>query len=446
MKTNTNLCTLSLMVLIIASSEMALGSDPVPAPKQKHPIALVGGTIYTVSGAVILNGTIVFDKGKIVALGQNPTLPPGTEKISVNGKSVYPGLIDSWNSIGLTEIGTVPGSNDQSEGASNLNPNIRVEYALNAESEMIPVARSNGITVAVTVPSGGLISGMAAAIELDGWTWEDLTYKSQLGLVINWPGDTERGRRGGVPVAQTEETQATREDPLKPLNAFIASARAYALAKKAEREQNVPYHNIDLRLQAMIPVLEGTVPLLVRANSATQIQSAIAWCDREGLKMILVGGREGWRVTEQLQAKNIPVIITGVQAGPSRDWEAYDQVFSLAATLNKAGIRFAIAGDGSPSNSRNVPYHAANAVAYGLPQGEGLKAVTLYAAQILGLGDRLGSLAVGKDATLIVTDGDPLLPPTHTLMEFIQGKKIDLRDKHKQLFEKYTEKYQQIKK
>ncbi len=194
----------------------------------------------------------------------------------------------------------------------------------------------------------------------------------------------------------------------------------------------------------MIPVLEGTTPVFVNANELTQIQGAITWAEQEDVRLVILGGRDAWLVREQLKAKDIPVIVTDIQSAPARQWQGYNAVFALPARLHEAGIRFCIAGPGDASFARNTPYNAANAAAYGLPKEEALKSVTLYAAQILGIADKVGSLEPGKDATLIVTNGDPLQPPTVTEQMFIQGKKVDLRDKHKQLYDKYKQKYEQL--
>ena len=241
-----------------------------------------------------------------------------------------------------------------------------------------------------------------------------------------------------------EEWQKQRDDQLKALHEVFYSARAYMIAKKAEDQKGVRYHDTDPRLAAIVPVLEGTVPVFVQANELSQIEAAVTWADEEHVKLVIIGGRDAWFARAQLKAKDIPIIITDIQSAPMREWQGYNEVFSLPMRLHDAGIRFCIAGDGDASNSRNTAYHAANAAAYGLPKDEALKSVTLYAAQILGIADRVGSLDVGKDATLIVTNGDPLEPPTITEQMFIEGKKIDLRDKHKQLYEKYKEKYKQM--
>ncbi len=430
-----------LLVSLLLWSCVASASDAIPAAKQKKPIALIGGTIHTVSGAVLEKATILFDKGKIVAIGGNVTIPPDAERIDVTGKQIYPGIIDCYSDLGLTEIGSVRGSVDVAETGS-INPDVRVEVAVNPESELIPVARSNGVTVVATMPSGGLISGLAAALMLDGWTSEDLTLKGGLGLIVNWPAMIYTPSR--FMRLSKEDWLKQRDEQLKLLRETFANARAYMIAKKSEQEKGVPYHDTDPRLQALIPVLEGTTPVFVNANELSQIQAAITWAEQEGVKLVLVGGRDSWLVRDQLKAKDIPVIVTDIQSAPSRQWQGYNEEFTLPMRLHEAGIRFCIAGTEDASFARNTAYNAANAAAYGLPQDEALKSVTLYAAQILGIADKVGSLEPGKDATLIVTNGDPLQPPTATEQMFIQGKKIDLTDKHKQLDEKYKMKYKQL--
>lgn len=429
------------LIAALVAWSFASANDAVPAPKQKKPIALIGGTIHTVSGPVIENGIILFDKGKITEIGTNIPIPADAERIDVSGKHVYPGIIDAYSTMGLTEIGSVRGTIDLAETGS-INPNVQAEVAVNPESELIPVARSYGVTIVGTFPRSGLISGLAAALMLDGWSYEDLTLKSRLALVVNWPTMVYTPS----PFSRTtkEEWLKQRDEQLKTLREVFADARAYMTAKNAEQQKGVRYHDIDPRWQAMIPVLEGKIPVFVSANELSQIQAAITWAEQERVKLVIVGGRDSWRVANQLKAKNIPVIVADVQSGPMRRWEGYNMIFSLPEKLRSQGVRFCITGDGSASNSRNTAYHAANAAAYGLPKDEALKSVTLYAAQVLGIADKVGSLEVGKDATLIVTTGDPLEIPTLTERVFIQGKKIDLRDKHKQLYEKYKEKYRQM--
>lgn len=441
MKRTNDRLLIAVVLSVAVLSAVASASDPIPAPKQKKPVALVGGTIHTVSGEVIFNGTILFEKGRITGLDTNVSIPADADRVSISGKHVYPGLIDANTNLGLTEIGSVRGTVDIAE-TGTINPNVRAEVAVNPESELIPVARSGGITVAVTSPGGGLISGLLAAVMLDGWTWEEMTLKGGLGLVINWPSMVYTPSRFS---RQTkEEWQKQRDEQLKSLRDAFADARAYMIAKKAESQKGVKYHDIDPRWQAMIPVLERQIPVFVTANELTQIQAAVTWAEEEGVRLVLVGGRDSWRVTDQLKAKDIPVIVTDIHNAPSRRWENYDAVFELPAKLHKAGIRFCITGENNASNSRNTPHHAATASAYGLPKDIALKAVTLSAAQILGIADNVGSLEIGKDATMIITDGDPLELETTVEQVYIQGKKIDMNDKHKQLYKKYQEKYRQL--
>lgn len=431
--------TLSLFLSItVLGSTANLQASEIPAKPQDHPIALVGGTVHPVSGAVIENGTILFDKGKLTGIGAGVEIPAAAEKIDIHGKHVYPGLIDARSVVGLVEIDLVRASRDVTESGS-INPNIRAEVAVNPESEIIPVTRANGVTVAVTMPDGGTISGSAAAVELDGWTWEGMTLKAPVGLVVNWP--TMRINRAWWEQRPEEDQKKARDKSLDELRNAFRDARAYLKAKRSETQKNIPYHKTDLRWESMAPVLDRSVPLLMNAEEIEQIEAAIAWAEQENVRLVLLGGYDSWRVANLLREKDIPVIINPIHRTPWRRWEAYDEAFTLPKKLLDAGVRFCIAGDGGAWNERNVPYHAATAASYGLPREEALKAVTIYPAQILGIADRVGSLEIGKDATLIVTDGDPLEIMTHVEMEYIHGKTISLNSKHTQLYEKYKEKY-----
>ncbi|MBI5215655.1 MAG: amidohydrolase family protein [Ignavibacteriae bacterium] len=434
------LCTLYFVLFSLLSAYRSPASE-IPAKKQEKPIALVGGTIHTVSGNVISNGTIVFDNGKITALGSNVAVPQNADRVDVKGKHVYPGMINARTNLGLSEIGAVRATNDVSESGP-VNPNIRAEVAVNPESEGIPITRSNGVTMAVTMPEGGAISGTAALIELDGWTWEDMTYKAPVGLIINWPSMTIN--KAWWERRSEEEQKKDRDKALNQIRNAFNDARAYWKAKKAETEKGIPFHETDLRWEAMIPVLEGNVPVMVNAEEVQQIQAAVAWAEQEGVKMILLGGYDSWRVADLLKAKNISVIVNPMLRTPWRRFEAYDDPMTLPKKLFDAGVKYCIGGEGGMSNERNIPYHAAMAASYGLSKDEALKSVTLYPAQLLGVADRVGSLEVGKDATLIVTTGDPLEITTQVEQEYIQGKKIELNDKQKRLYEKYKEKYERL--
>ncbi len=433
---------LFIVVAILLLSILPVHSQnygQVPAPPQDRAIALVGGTVHTVSGPVMENVSVLFENGKITAIGKDVRIPPGVERLDVSGKHVYPALIDANTTLGLVEIGQVRATRDLAETGS-INPNVRAEAAINPDSELLPVARANGIALALSAPQGGVISGTSAFIMLDGWTSEQMTLKAPAGLHVNWPFMTIR--RSPFIQQSEEEQRKQMSENLKQLRDAFAEARAYKKAKDAEQQKGVPYHATDSRWEAMIPALEKKIPVIVNAGEIKQIQAAVQWAADEDVKLVIAGGNDSWRVADLLKAKDIPVVYGPIHRLPNRRWEAYDMPFATPMKLHQAGVRFCIA-DFESENVRNLPYQAATAVAYGLPKEEALKAITLYPAQILGVADRVGSLEAGKDATLIVTDGDPLEIRTQVLHEFIQGRKIDLGNKHRALYEKYTKKYQQ---
>lgn len=434
-------CTSALLVALATTSSFSQNYGQIPATAQSQPIALVGATVHPVSAAPIEDATIVFDTGKIVALGQSVAIPANARRIDAKGKHVYPSLIAANTTLGLIEIGSVRATVDMSE-TGPINPNVRAEVAVNPDGEMIPVTRSNGVALAVTVPQGGIISGTSALLMLDGWTWEQMTMRAPLGLHVNWPNMTPR--RGGFGARQSEEEQRKqREENLKQLKEAFAAARAYMKAKEAETQKGTAYHETDARWEAMIPALKREIPVFVSANEVKQIQAAVQWAEDENLRLVIVGGRDAWRVARLLKEKNVAVVYGQVHDLPSRTWEAYDTPFTTPKKLHEAGVKFCIANFDN-SNVRNLPYEAATAAAYGLPKEEALKSITLHAAEILGVSDQVGSLEVGKDATLFITTGDPLEITTQVERVFIQGRDLDLGDKHKALYRKYSEKYRQL--
>ncbi|MBI1746371.1 MAG: amidohydrolase family protein [Acidobacteria bacterium] len=404
--------------------------------------AIVSATIHTLTHGDIENGTVVFEKGKITALGSGLAPPARAKVIDGQGKHVYPGLIAADTAVGLVEIGSVSGSVDVAEIGS-VNPNLRAEISVNPDSELIPVARANGITHALTAPSGGLISGASALIRLDGWTWEDLTASAPVAMHIQWPrfGQSRfRPYLTQTPGAE-EDLKKVREQALKAIRQAFEDARAYQKAKNAAGKNGAKPLKADPVWEAMLPVLEGKVPVVVHAGELRQIKSAVEWAEEEGVRIIIAGMHDLWRAADLLKQKNIPVILTGTLALPARRDEPYDSAYSVAAKLHAAGVKFCIAGHDSgrdASNTRNLPYHAGMAAAFGLPRAEALKAITLYPAQILGLEAALGSIEVGKSASLIITDGDPLEIRTKIIAEFIDGRPVALENnKHYKLYQKY---------
>ncbi len=415
----------------------ALGSSEIPAPVQTQPIALKGATVHPVSAPDIVAGTVVFENGKITALGADVAVPANAEIIDATGKHVYPGLISANTVLGLTEISAVRSTLDVAEQGA-INPNARVAISINPDSELLPVVRANGILTALTVPEGGLISGQSAVLRMDGWTPEEMTVRSPAALHVRWPDmkidRTPRARKS------VEDQQKEIDKAQKTIRDAFAIARSYWQARKTPG----PDFKSDLRWEGLLPVFDGTLPVFVHADTLAQIEAALAWAKEAQLKIVLVGGQDAWRVAPQLKETDTPVIIALATALPSRRDDPYDSAFSNAARLREAGVRFCIATNGQRSEAahdRNLPYEASMASAFGLPRDEALKAVTHYPAQILGIGDQLGSLEPGKAATLIITSGDPLDFPTQIEAAFIDGRKIDLSNRQTRLRDKYLEKY-----
>jgi imidazolonepropionase-like amidohydrolase len=341
--------------------------------------------------------------------------------------------------LGLVEIGLVRATRDQQE-TGTLNPNVRANVSVNPDSELIPVTRSNGVLLALTAPSGGLVSGTSAVLQLDGWTYEDMTLQPDVALHINWPRMTPATSGGDEKQSQAQIKQ--RDEQLQQLRDLFAEARAYQKARNGN--SNGQRH--DARLEALVPVIERRRPIIVHADRAAQIQSAVAFAAEQELKLIIQGGYDAPLCADLLKKHNVPVIVSAVYRLPARRDDAYDAPYTLPARLYEAEIPFCISGTESSRvwNTRNLPYHAATAAAYGLPREEALKAVTLSPAQILGVADRVGSLEAGKDATLIVTSGDPLDTASRVISAYIQGRELDLTDRHKQLYRKYREKYRRL--
>ena len=429
------------LLLFAAMALSATASTITPAKRPAAPVLLQGGDIHTVSGGVLAKTDLLLADGKIAAVGGTISAPVGTQVIDVTGKRIYPGFIAASSPLGLEEIASVRATVDTKE-IGTITPNVRTQVAFNPDSETIPVARANGVLTVHTRPSAtgdtgqprGLIAGQSALMRLDGWTWEDMTVRARVGLHVYWP--PMPAHRGPLPPPGTR-------DPYKETRASLQqafdTARAYLTAKAG------PPAATDLRWEAMIPALQGEQPVFVHADDIKQISAALDWAREEKLRMILVGGRDAWRVADRLKAADIAVIIDGTHNLPLRRDDGYDDVYANAGRLHAAGVRFCIAntGDtkGGSANARNLPYEAAMAAAFGLPPAEALKAITLYPAQILGVGAELGSIEPGKRATLIVTDGDPLEIPTQVEQAFIDGAPIQLRSRHTDLYDKYRARY-----
>jgi len=419
--------TVLLALLLTGFSAMTALAQTTPAPRQSQPVALVGGTIHTLAGEAIENGTILFEDGIITAIGVDIALPEGTLTEDVTGRHIYPGLIDGWSQLGLFEIGAVDMTVDVNEQGP-VNPNVMAERAFHPESRHIAVARSAGILTAVSSPGGGLVSGQSAAMALDGWAWDEMTVRARVAMMVNWPNPNNARAYSG----QVDE-----------LRAAFADARAYKQAFDAAVAGNAVRPGFDSRWHAMMEVFDRDQPVVVSANEVRAMQDAITWASEENIRIILLGGRDAHLITDHLRETDTPVLITSVQASPSRWWESYHAWYELPRQLHEAGVTFAIVGTSSAANANRLPFEAGTAAAFGLPLDEALKSLTVYPALILGLDDVIGSLEPGKHASLMITDGNPVEYATQVLQVYVRGRKSDMNDAHKELYQRYLQKVQE---
>lgn len=435
---------------LVASAALLLGGaapaqDLLPkAAPQSGPVVLEGAVLHTVTGGIVLGGTLWFEDGRIrgvLPAGEARNRPANAVVHDLRGKHVFPGLFAANSTLGLVEIGMVRQTVDTDE-VGDLSPEALAVVAVNPDSAALPVARANGVLAAAVFPVGGLLPGRASVIQLDGWTNADLAVRRDAGPVVAWPAQSDgRGRRGGrgTPRPEDGEADATQKARQRIDDAFV-QARAWLDAFTADA--TVP---IDVRHQALVPALRREASVFVLADDLEQIESAVAWAHGRSLRAVIVGGRDAAACASLLREHDVPVVIGGVHRLPRRDDSAYDEAFTLPKTLADLGVRFCIGSGGDFSNERNLPYHAATAAAFGLAPERALAAITHDAATICGAGDRLGSLEVGKDATLFVADGHPFELTTRIELAFVQGRQIDLRSKQTELAKKYRERYRQLR-
>ncbi len=434
-KTNMRIRSLFIFLLFAA---LVLVSPGAMAQAGKT-YAITGAKIYTLAGPPIVNGTIVIKDGKIAAVGANVSVPSGAQVINAKGLEVYPGLFNAVSQVGLVEVGQgEPGTVDLNE-LGDYNPQIAAATAVHPASEHIPVVRASGITHTVSVPGGGVISGQGSLIHLAGWVIDEMLEKKSAAMVINWPRLAPQGGFGGggggfgARRQPFSELKLEYEKKVAELTDWLDRARHYAQAMEKGSKENFTR---DEKLEALVPVVKGEVPVLVMTNDDRDIKNAVEFCEKQKLKMILGGGREAWKVKDLLKQKNIPVIIGRTHALPLSEDEPYDKPYSAPGELAAAGVKIAFATF-DIEFVRRLPNEAGQAVGYGLSHDEALKAVTINPAQIFGVDKELGTLEQGKIANIIVTNGDPLELQTDVRYLFIKGQLTSTDNKHKQLYEKY---------
>jgi imidazolonepropionase-like amidohydrolase len=413
-------------------------SNVYPAPKQTQPVAITGATVHIGNGQVLNNATVVMVDGKITAVGNNISAPAGAQIINAEGKHVYPGLILSASNLGLVEIGSVRATNDVRE-IGDMNPDVRSITAYNVDSKIINTLRSNGVLLANVVPEGGLLSGTSSIVQLDAWTPQDAAYKTDQGIHLNMPLMMARpGRfggfgRGGGPNAQNDPVKEGL-DRVEQLKSFFNEAKAY-LAEPQHDQTN-------LKFESVKGLFDKSQKLYVHANTVKQMLVALDFVKEFGFDVVIVGGSDSWQIADLLKQNNVSVILNQMHSLPTAEDDDVDQPYKTPALLQKAGVTFAINDEDEQNRGRNLMFNAGTAATYGLTKEQALQAITLNAAKCLGIDKQTGSIEVGKDANIIISDGDILdMRTSQVTNAFIQGRQINLDDKQKQLHERYLKRY-----
>lgn len=400
-----------------------------PAPPQSQAIALIHATIHIGNGEVIQDGMIVFDKGKIIDV--RATMPIADVKIiDCSGKQIYPGLIASATDLGLNEISAVKSTLDEYE-LGELNPNVRALVAYNTDSKIIPTVRSNGILLANIIPGGGILSGASSVMQLDGWNWEDAVYKADQGIHFNMPSLARYSFRG---MSNNNDVFAHAMKTIDGVRTFFREAKAYL--NEAQHAQT------NIKFESVKGLFDQSKTFYIHCDMVKEMMIASAFAQEFGFKTVIVGGAESWKIADYLHKNNIAVILDAMHNLPLAQDDDVDQPYKTPYILQQAGVLYAIADNDGNSRYRNLPFNAGTAAAYGLTKEEALQAITLNAAKILGIDDKTGTLQKGKDANIVVSEGDILDMKTSIVtLAFIQGRQINLDNKQKELYEKYEKKY-----
>jgi len=428
--------TAGLSAALLLSISLVYGQATIsPAKPQAKAIVISGGTIHVGNGQVINNGYVVFNNGKITAVGEGSAPnATGADIIDATGKQVYPGFICPITTLGLVEIEEGARGTVDEEETGDLNPDARSLIAFNTDSKVIPTVRSNGILLAQPTPTGGIISGQSSVVQLDAWNWEDAAYKTDIGIHLTWPVARVNTRRRAAPTPGVpQESPAEKaQKAIDAINNLFSEAKAYSEAKPEVT---------NVRFEAMKGLFNGSKKLFVNADGAKEIVQAVAFAKKFGLSLVIVGGGESYLVTETLKENNVPVILKETQRLPDRDEDDVYLPYKLPKMLQDAGVTYGLTGIGF-WRQRNLPFEAGEAAGYGLTKEQALSMITLNNAKILGIDKTTGTLEVGKDANLFISTGDALdMITLHVEKAFIQGRDINLDNLHKQLYKKFSDKY-----
>lgn len=434
---------INLVMLMMAAVASFAQANVLPAPAQKGVMYVKNVTIHVGNGTVIENGVIVVKDGKIEKVGKDIVVPAdATNVVDGQGKQVYPGLILPSSSLGLVEISSIRASNDARE-IGNMNPNVRSIVAYNTDSKVINTLRSNGILAANIIPQGSFLAGSSSVVQLDAWNWQDASLKTDGGMHLYMPSLMARpsfGRRGGG--APGGPNPGAESDPVKEglqqlenLKGFFREAKAYLAAPTHEE--------VNLKFESVKDLLAKKQKFYVHATTVKQMLVALDFVKEFGFDLVLVGASESWQIAPLLKQHNVSVILQQMHSLPTTTDDDVDQPYKAAAALQKAGVLFAISDDDSQTRGRNLAFNAGTAVAYGLDKEQAIAAITLNAAKLMGVADKTGSIEVGKDANFIISSGDILDMATSNVTDaFIQGRKVNLDDKQKQLNDRFEQKYE----
>lgn len=418
-------------MLLVVMCLIAIGVQAQSPKARTGTFALTNATIETVTQGTITNGTVVISNGKITAVGANVQIPQGAETINCNGMRIYPGMIDSGTKVGLLEIGQIPQATDERETGEVI-PQMKALTAINPNATVIPITRISGVTTTLVTPDGGLIAGTAALVNLHGYT-PDQMYAGFEGVVVNFPNT---GRRGFGDRRSEDDLKKASEKALKQLNDAWDKAVQYHKLDSATKGKGVTYYP---ELQALLPVVRGQMSLLIEVNTQKDIQAALKWIKEKKVKKpVLTGVSEGWREAENIAKAGVPVITGPVIAIPNRDYDRYDAAYTNPGLMKKAGIKVAIrSNEDGNGNYRNLPYHAGFAVAYGMSKEDALKSITIVPAEMFGVSDKLGSIEVGKSATLFICNGDIFETKTQVSNVFINGWLMPMQSRQTLLYDEF---------
>ncbi len=422
-----------ILLLLLFGTEN-ISAQQTPAKPQTEAITITGATAHIGNGQVIQNSMIIFENGKITNIGTNGSVSAKGIIIDASGKHIYPGFIAPNSTLGLVEIGAVRATDDDSE-IGGFNPHIRSIIAYNAESKIVESMRPNGVLIAQTTPRGGWISGSSSIVQLDAWNWEDAALKTDDGIHINWPNLFTQGRwwLGEDPGYKPNKKY---KEQVTALNDFIHQAKA--TIKSDLSTENLPH-------LSMKKIFDGSQTLFVHVSPEKAILDVLGFVKEQGIKkVVLVNADEAYKVVNQLKQQNIPVLLTRTHSIPNYEDDDYDLPYKNAKLLMDAGVLVGLENSGQMerANARNLPFQAGTVAAHGLDKEKALQLITGNTSKILGIDDMVGTLEVGKDATLFISLGDALDMRTNQLdRAFIQGRDISLESHQTKLWKRYSAKY-----